>query len=80
MVIAYHAGNNHVKSAAIAGKRGLFSFVFVTIIVLIAIVVTGSISLEDTFGKFFYMVLSCQIIAAIFAVPLDLAMTFSTKD
>lgn len=76
--IAKIAGNSIRHSAKIAGKRGLYSFVFLSLFLIIAILISGEITLTDTFERFLYFLMAGQIATAAFAVPLDLLATLKS--
>ena len=78
--IAKVAGNSLTISAAIAGKRGLYSYIFLSLFFMIALIFSGKITLADTFEKFLYFFLSGQIVTALFAVTFDLFATLGRKD
>lgn len=74
---AHEAGHKIGASLRMAGRRGLYSYVFLTFVALIGIWLSGTLSLQDPFQELFWMIMSCQIVAAVFAVPLDFLATFT---
>lgn len=74
------AGNSLKHSLHMVVRRGLFSYIILSMILIIAIISSGAVSFTDPFGKLFYMFIAGQMFFAIIAVPLDFLATFSLKD
>lgn len=77
--IIYRAGNKLKGSLALAGKRGLSSFLCILLVSLIAIVFTDTITLQSTFGEFLHILFSCMIVTSLIAIPFDYGVTLRTS-
>ena len=77
--ISYRATKDLKESLAIAGKRGLGSFIMITTIDLIGIVITGTITLKSTFGEFLYMLLASMIVTAFIGLFFDFGGTYKKE-
>ncbi|MGM5485465.1 MAG: hypothetical protein ACQEP1_06365 [Nanobdellota archaeon] len=77
--IAYRATGELKESLAIAGKRGLNSFIIITSVDIIAIASSGIINLQSTFGDFLYILLGSMIVTAFIALFFDFGATYKKE-
>lgn len=75
--IAHLAGNSARESCRLAGRRGLFTFATMLIIVLISLGIAGKFSWDMKFGLFLKELIAGMILTAFFAVPLDYGVSYS---
>lgn len=66
-------------AARLAGRRGLFSFTTITLTVILALIVSGTVHLYGNFGETLKIILASQIFVAFLALPLDYLITFFLK-
>lgn len=75
VVIANSAVNNIPAAVRLVGRRGLFSYTMITIVVVIALILAKKMTFQGIFSDSLRMVMAGQIICSLLAVPLDYMST-----
>jgi len=74
--ICYFAGNKKHEAARLAGRRGLFTFTVMLVVVITCLIITGKVSLHQQFYYFLKYLMTGMIIEGIFVLPLDYGISF----
>jgi hypothetical protein len=80
LFLAHRAGNSLRGSLSLTTRRGLFSYIVLSFVLVVSMMISGDISFLDPFGRLYHILLTGQMFVAMIAVPIDLFSTFSLKD
>lgn len=75
-IISYGAVNSIPKATRIAGRRGLFTFSIMLLVLVIGLLATKRIGLNQTFYLFLKHTMAGLFVESIFAVSLDYGISF----
>lgn len=75
LIIANSAVNSILAAGRLVGRRGLFSYTVLTIVVVAGLILSKKITFQGIFSDSLRMVMTGQIVCGLLAVPLDYLST-----